>query len=454
MSWRSSSKGLTRRSKIMYVALLNGALIKTPPLGQILADAAEQVDEDTPWYQALGLRWEQPRNSNSGSRDEHATVEDVLAFNTAHGVLDAANEAVLAPILVVYKELHDSVQSAAFVRAEVVELLEYCVGISRCLLGVAKARDMPQESVSVLHSLKRQMEEVGIFVQTYGTQTGCCSRVTLKPLDRATAAEHKRKLADLLFRAMAVATNRTLADGKGVQRATVARDPRRPNHLAEIPRGAPSLPRTHVERPGLVERIVRDLVDPGRRASAAHSLLGVGGGGKTMLASSVVRDERVRSRFKDGIFWVPVGRQGHANVYLLLENLARELAANPSNATQPCPPRFDSAEDAARYVSGIRAKVDLLCLVVLDNVWNAEVANSFASTGFHLLVTTRQRAVVPPANFGLCTEVGVMSEAGALEILHKASRALGQLPAEAAEVTPVTLCRERARRRVDELAFS
>lgn len=74
---------------------------------------------------------------------------------------------------------------------------------------------------------------------------------------------------------------------------------------------------------------------------------------------------------------------------------------------------------------------------MLDNVWGVEVVNAFASTGFHVLVTTRQRTVVSPGHSGLCTKVGDMSEEDALEVLRKASQAHGLLPDEEARQVPV-----------------
>lgn len=69
---------------------------------------------------------------------------------------------------------------------------------------------------------------------------------------------------------------------------------------------------------------------------------------------------------------------------------------------------------------------------MLDNVWSVEVVNACASTGFHVLVTTRHRKVISAAHFGLCTEVGDMSKEDALEVLRKASEARAPLPAEQA----------------------
>lgn len=255
--------------------------------------------------------------------------------------------------------------------------------------------------------------------------------MVLNSHDRDTAAGHKQKLKDLLdavLTGLASQTNQGVTEIIGM---ISERDPPRLAPLAEIPRDAPILLPTYVQRTELVEGVVGDLTDPQRSATATHCLLGMGGGGKTLMASSVVRDVRMRASFKNGIFWVPVGRDGK-DVTLLLEFLAFELARAPTDMPHSYPRRFESEEEVARYLSTVREKNGLRCLVVLDNVWSVEVVNAFARTGFHVLVTTRQRTVISPAHSGLCTEVGNMSEEDSLKVLRKASGANGPLPAQAA----------------------
>lgn len=181
----------------------------------------------------------------------------------------------------------------------------------------------------------------------------------------------------------------------------------------------------------MFEGVVADLTDSQRSASATHCLLGMGGVGKTLMASSVVRDARVLASYKDGVFWASVGR-GDKDVVLLLERLAIELARVPTDQPHRCPDRFNGAEEALQHLDAVPSTNDLRCLVVLDNVWDREVVDAFASTGFHILVTTRNRAVMSAAHSGLCTEVGDMSEEDALEVLREASGAPGPLPSEEA----------------------
>ena len=407
---------------------------------QVLAEAAKHVEAETPWFAAVGLRYDEV-----AERAGDLAVEAVLAYNVVSGLVDAANVNALAPVFVALKGLLGAAQgTAAGPAEEVLELIRYCLGISTCLLEAAKLDGMSRSVAETLGEL----EAVGRFVQTYGTQSSvCCSRMASNSHDRDTAAGHKQRLKDLLDTVLAGLSVQVRVVAKEPKKTVSDRDPPRcdkdpprcerdPPRLrvqAEISREVPVLPTTFVQRTALMGGVVADLTDPHRSASATHCLLGRGGGGKTLMASSVVRDNRVRASFKDGIFWVRVGREGK-DVALLLEHLAVELSRAPTDKphTNTCPDRFNGAGEVLQHLSAVRKQNNLRCLVVLDNVWDAEVVNAFASTGFHILVTARQREVLSPAHPGVCTEVGSMLEDDALEVLRKASGAHGPIPAEEA----------------------
>ena len=102
------------------------------------------------------------------------------------------------------------------------------------------------------------------------------------------------------------------------------------------------------------------------------NLLEDGRGGETLMASSVVRNNRVRAGFKDGgvFFWVPVGRE-EKKIALLVVHLAVELVKLPAYKPRSCPDRFNGAEEALPtpvYRSRGRRPEKDVWLVVLDNV--------------------------------------------------------------------------------------
>ncbi|CAN0450269.1 unnamed protein product, partial [Ascophyllum nodosum] len=88
--------------------------------------------EDTPWYEKLGLKFEESEDVRE------VTVEMVLASNVTQGLIEAASKTVLAPAFEILKGLIGAVQNAARAREDVLELIMYCVGISKCLVDAAK----------------------------------------------------------------------------------------------------------------------------------------------------------------------------------------------------------------------------------------------------------------------------------------------------------------------------
>ena len=396
-------------------------------IAQVLEEAARRIEEDTPWYVKLGLAFEE----SDGVRE--VTVEMVLASNVTQGLIEAASKTVLAPAFEVLKGLMGAVQDAATAREEVIELITYCVGISKCLVDAAKGDQLPPHMITKLEEFQYEMEAIHNFVEAFGAQTGFIRKMVLGSRRRSTAAKHKKNLQDILN---AVAIGHIIDTNIAVTTITKTlegRDPPRLNDAAEIPPAVPSLPKAYMERT-LQEAAVSGLVNEERNTTATVSLWGMGGGGKTVVASSVVRDNRVRSSFRHGIFWFHIGQEGKASVALILEKLARELAVASTDTPQLCPNKFDSTDEAARHVSATIKSKNLRCLMVLDNVWDVEVVNAFASTGIHVLVTTRERTVIPPMYQGVMVEVGDMEEEEGLELLRKASHAHGPLPTEAKQV--------------------
>lgn len=90
-----------------------------------------------------------------------------------------------------------------------------------------------------------------------------------------------------------------------------------------VPAGALALPHSYVERP-CVREAADGLINP-ETALAPYTVVGMGGGGKTVLASAIVRDPSVREHFRGKIFWVSVGRNAKRSLLPLLQALAKEI---------------------------------------------------------------------------------------------------------------------------------
>ena len=122
------------------------------------------------------------------------------------------------------------------------------------------------------------------------------------------------------------------------------------------------------------------------------AFVGLGGAGKSALASALVRDDTVRARFRAGIFWLSVGRtkDGPPAWRLKLTNWARELH-KPN----------DRIMEASRM--GVESLVDLVnegfgaarMLLIFDDVWENSEALLFKRLGpeCRRVLTTRVNSV-------------------------------------------------------------
>jgi hypothetical protein len=113
-------------------------------------------------------------------------------------------------------------------------------------------------------------------------------------------------------------------------------------------------------------------------------LHGPGGIGKSVLAAALARDDRIRDRFPEGVYWVTVGEQPNLlSVQLeLLERLG-EKATSPR-----------SVAEATMELRSFLAEQQVL--LVVDDVWSDAAAHAFRVIGprGRLLYTSRDPLVI------------------------------------------------------------
>ncbi|CAN0426290.1 unnamed protein product [Ectocarpus sp. 12 AP-2014] len=92
------------------------------------------------------------------------------------------------------------------------------------------------------------------------------------------------------------------------------------------------------------------------------------------------------------------------------------------------PHEFTDVEHVISHHVGVREQGDLRCMIVLHDVRDPQMAPLFLQTGVRCLVTTRDLAVVPRHVRGTCTNLDMLTENEAPELLQKASRATSSVP--------------------------
>ena len=110
----------------------------------------------------------------------------------------------------------------------------------------------------------------------------------------------------------------------------------------------------------------------------------MGGIGKTVLASTLARDEQVQSEFPDGIYWITVGVEPQLMRQQI--QLAEALNGHIHSITDV----QQGKEYLRRCFAGKR------CLLILDDLWQASDAKAFDALdeSGQLLLTTRDREII------------------------------------------------------------
>jgi HEAT repeat protein len=149
----------------------------------------------------------------------------------------------------------------------------------------------------------------------------------------------------------------------------------------------PALPPHFLNRPDaldtLRELVIADvdkptLISAEKRTTAVE---GMGGIGKSALATAFAHDRKVRFAFPDGIMWLTAGRS--ANLYELYRTIGIALGDDQGNYRDEASAR----QNAQKALAGKK------CLLILDDVWELPVGRAFrdliSGTVTRLLITTR-----------------------------------------------------------------
>ncbi|CAB1119260.1 unnamed protein product [Ectocarpus sp. CCAP 1310/34] len=336
------------------------------------------------------------------------------------GLLNVASVGPLMPICEAFKGLIQAAEGAAEADENLRELIAWCAFLTDVLLQHGKEVDALAPVMKPLRDFVSTTNQLAKRAKRLATRRKCAALLCFAR-DGKQIQDFDAKLRSIWNDIQGVTILWVSAEFRAAR-------PPKTGEMAKIPHNAPALPPAFVERSGLVEAVAQDLAAAERATDTADVLRGIPGGGKTVAASSVVRCENVRRSFKDGIFWVQVGQVGTGNPTALLKGLAEDLAHAPSNRPRTVPHEFRDVEHVVSHLVGVLEQGNLRCLVVLDNVWDREMVPLFLRTGFRCLVTTRDVAMVPRHLWGTCTPVDMLTEAEALELLKKASRATSSIP--------------------------
>lgn len=168
---------------------------------------------------------------------------------------------------------------------------------------------------------------------------------------------------------------------------------------------------------------MKDVYDALRRDGDARvvGLVGASGVGTTTAASEIVRSSKTREFFSDGIVWLTVNEGAKERLSLLMNELATTVHEDVLGSVGIGP---TAAKDGATYVKKRMKEGQggqgLRCLVVADNVWEAEVITKLREIGMWTVVTTRNQGLVTDEEGG-AVGIDTLAEEEALSVLRESS---------------------------------
>ncbi|CAM9482616.1 unnamed protein product, partial [Sphacelaria rigidula] len=387
---------------------------------QALEKTQKAIEEKRPWYEAVLLRVE----TAEAAAGETTTKVVIEGFGL---LVNAANIDAVKPACVVLSALFEAVKGATAAREELLDLLSYCVLITSIVLDNARAAELPAHIQAALQQVASEITNIHQTANQFDAKPNRAlpgRGLRLHRRHRSRIKTHRTTLETILATATSAAALATATDASAVR--TMLTHSSAPGGMARIPLEARARPRSYVERTALVSEIVSKLTAADTN-SAPYALFGMGGVGKTMLASAVVRNPDILKHFQGGVYWLGVGRADGTQLLALLERLAAKVIVSPTG-----PRYFDSEDEVVRSLTAAVLEDKLPRLVVVDDVWQRDIVDRLMLTGLRLLVTTRVRAVVA-MNAG-CTEVGNMNQVEARELLKSKSGAVALPEREADQV--------------------
>jgi len=219
-----------------------------------------------------------------------------------------------------------------------------------------------------------------------------------------------RMLLDFLEDFAGDAVKREAVPGKTSTRPSSPPQPFRPEDRLhdDVPFQAPNPPASFIDRPEITVGLKELLVpSAGRQALVVSAIQGLGGIGKTALASFIAHDPDVQLTFKDGILWATLGQEPDLQQWL--NNWIQALGDFDFKSNDP--------QTASKHLQSLLH--NRRTLMIVDDVWSATDARLFLVGGENckIILTTRLRDIAQEVNAHLC-EIGLLTEGQAIALVE------------------------------------
>jgi hypothetical protein len=183
------------------------------------------------------------------------------------------------------------------------------------------------------------------------------------------------------------------------------------------PRPRVRLPENFVARTVALDTVKGMLLGESGQTLVVSAIAGLGGLGKSVLATAIVLDPEVQGRFEDGILWVTLGQK--PDLQSCLGDCIRKVERADwmqSKLTQDRGAFSTTILNSAKeYLHSLL--VDRQMLLVVDDVWNTGDVEQFrvGGSGCRVLVTTRKQGI---DGADCCYSLDLMSKDEAIELVR------------------------------------
>ncbi|MEL6110598.1 MAG: NB-ARC domain-containing protein, partial [Planctomycetota bacterium] len=176
---------------------------------------------------------------------------------------------------------------------------------------------------------------------------------------------------------------------------------------------APVLPPNFIDRKDLVNEVVELILEDSHDTIAitgkkTTGVYGMGGIGKTVLATAIAGQPRVIDRFTDGICWITVG--DNPNVAELQSRIAAQFGRDAN---------FPDVETGKSELRELLQKKN--ALLILDDVWKRTHALSLDVMGSdgRILITTRDASILKAIGASQEYPLDLLDDAQAIQLLEQ-----------------------------------
>jgi len=173
---------------------------------------------------------------------------------------------------------------------------------------------------------------------------------------------------------------------------------------------APPLPPHFIHRSEELAFLRRTVIgDDTDQQIALTALRGMGGIGKSVLATALCHDEVIQAAFPDGVIWVTIGKDP-GNITEQMKFIGTKLGDSPGHYTSET-----AGSDRLRTLLAHKA-----VLLVLDDVWNAEHIQPFRleAPRCRTLFTTRDDGIALSVGASE-VRLGTLNKEQSLELLRE-----------------------------------